>query len=79
MGVVSGAEPELRQTARARPYWNVIVIRQLPGVSFAGQGDAHRGLWQWLPDSWDLAMSNQEFPHPAVRAAGIYISADSEA
>lgn len=101
MGVVGAAEPELRHTGRARPYWNVItdldlsglttitpddaptrfkfVIRKLPvaWMSCPGQVDRSRGKWQWLPDSWEQAMSDEEFPHPAVRAAGIFISADS--
>lgn len=49
------------------------VIRQLPGVSFGGQGSIHSGLWQWLPDEWSLD-GRRLFPHPAVRAAGILIS-----
>jgi hypothetical protein len=51
------------------------VIRNLPGVVFAGgeTGDRCSGLWQWLPDSWELDWQDQELAHPAVRAAGIRI------
>jgi hypothetical protein len=51
------------------------VIRNLPGVVFTGPAtdDPRSGLWQWLPDSWDLAWQQQELAHPAVRAAGIAI------
>jgi hypothetical protein len=51
------------------------VIRNLPGVAFAGgeTGDRRSGLWQWLPDSWELDWQNQELAHPAVRAAGIAV------
>jgi len=51
------------------------VIRNLPGVVFSGDaaGDRRSGLWQWLPDSWELARQDQELAHPAVRAAGIRI------
>jgi len=51
------------------------VIRNLPGVVFSGDAadDRRSGLWQWLPDSWELAWQDQELAHPAVRAAGIRI------
>jgi hypothetical protein len=51
------------------------VIRNLPRVVFIGceTGDQRSGLWQWLPDSWELAWQDQELAHPAVRAAGIRI------
>jgi hypothetical protein len=51
------------------------VIRNLMGVGFAGgeTGDRRLGLWQWLPDSWELDWQDQELAHPAVRAAGIRI------
>lgn len=51
------------------------VIRNLPGVVFTGgeTGDRRSGLWQWLPDSWELDWQDQELAHPAVRAAGIAI------
>ena len=51
------------------------VIRNLPGVVFTGgeTGDRRSGLWQWLPDSWELDWQDQELAHPAVRAAGIGI------
>jgi hypothetical protein len=35
------------------------VIRNLPYVPFMGQGDSHRGLWEWLPDSLGLAMGSR--------------------
>jgi hypothetical protein len=95
MGVVVGAEPQLRKPDSPEPSWYVVteldlsglgsitpddaptrfkfVIRELPGVSFAGRGDVHSGLWEWLRDSWGAA-GQPLFPHPAVRAAGIYIS-----
>ena len=44
-------------------------------VSPRGQ-DARTGLYQWLPDKWNTAKNYEELAHPAVRAAGIYISAD---
>jgi len=51
------------------------VIRNLPGVVFTGgeTSDRRSGLWQWLPDSWELDWQDQELAHPAVRAAGIGI------
>jgi hypothetical protein len=51
------------------------VIRNLPGAVFTGgeSGDRRSGLWQWLPDSWELDWQDQELAHPAVRAAGIRI------
>jgi hypothetical protein len=47
----------------------------LPKVVFTGgeSGDRRSGLWQWLPDSWELDWQDQELAHPAVRAAGISI------
>jgi hypothetical protein len=52
------------------------VIRNLPGVVFTGpdRDDPRSGLWQWLPDSWELDWQPQELAHPAVRAAGISIT-----
>jgi hypothetical protein len=49
------------------------VIRNLTGVIFTSPAtdDPRSGLWQWLPDSWELAWQDQELAHPAVRAAGI--------
>ena len=51
------------------------VIRNLPGVVFDGPATENPrfGLWQWLPDSWELDWQPQELAHPAVRAAGIRI------
>jgi hypothetical protein len=51
------------------------VIRNLPEVVFTGpdRDDPRSGLWQWLPDSWELDWQDQELAHPAVRAAGIGI------
>ena len=52
------------------------VIRNLPKVVFTGgeSDDRRSGLWQWLPDSWELDWQDQELAHPAVRAAGIRIT-----
>jgi len=52
------------------------VIRNLPGVVFIGpdRDDPRSGLWQWLPDSWELDWQPQELAHPGVRAAGISIT-----
>ena len=52
------------------------VTRNLPGVVFDGPttDNPRFGLWQWLPDSWELAWQHQELAHPAVRAAGIRIT-----
>lgn len=54
------------------------VIRNLPDVTFMSPraGDERTGLYQWLPDEWSTAKNYEELAHPAVRAAGIYISAD---
>ena len=51
------------------------VIRNLPRVVFTGSesSDRRSGLWQWLPDNWELAWQDQELAHPTVRAAGIRI------
>jgi hypothetical protein len=51
------------------------ITRNLPKVVFTGgeSGDRRSGLWQWLPDSWELDWQDQELAHPAVRAAGISI------
>ena len=52
------------------------VIRNLPRAALftdGESGDRRSGLWQWLPDSWELAWQQQELVHPAVRAAGIRI------
>jgi hypothetical protein len=52
------------------------VIRNLPVVVFDGPAadDPRFGLWQWLPDSWELDWQPQELAHPAVRAAGVRIT-----
>jgi len=49
------------------------VIRELPNMPFMGHGDSHVGLWEWQPDTGGSA-GNPLFPHPGVRAAGIYVS-----
>lgn len=53
------------------------VIRRLPDVTFMSPRaqDKRTGLYQWLPDEWNTAKNYEELVHPAVRAAGIYISA----
>ena len=53
------------------------VIRNLPDVTFMSprSDDERSGLYQWLPDEWNTALNYEELAHPAVRAAGIFISA----
>jgi hypothetical protein len=53
------------------------VIRNLPGVTFMSprSDDERFGLYQWLPDEWNTALNHEELVHPAVRAAGIFVSA----
>jgi hypothetical protein len=53
------------------------VIRNLPDVTFMSprSQDSRSGLYQWLPDEWNTARNYEELAHPAVRAAGIHISA----
>jgi hypothetical protein len=46
-------------TADDAPTRFKVVIRNLPHVPFMGQGDSHHGLWEWLPDSWGLAMASR--------------------
>lgn len=57
------------------------VIRNLPGVTFMspGSGDEHSGLYQWLPDEWSTSLNYEELVHPAVRAAGIFVTASPAA
>jgi hypothetical protein len=53
------------------------VIRHLPGASFISPA-AHDGpsmMYQWLPDEWGTSMNHEEVVHPAVRAAGVLITA----
>lgn len=54
------------------------VIRNLPGVTFMSPraNDERTGLYQWLPDEWSMAKNYEQLIHPAIRAAGIYVSAD---
>jgi len=54
------------------------VIRNLPGVTFISPraDDERTGMYQWLPDEWSMARNYEQLVHPAVRAAGIYVSAD---
>lgn len=70
---LSGTEPITPDDAQTRLYF---VIRNLPGVTFMRPGnDSRTGLWQWLPDSWEMTNRHEELAHPAVRAAGIYVLA----
>jgi hypothetical protein len=55
------------------------VIRNLPGASFvtcAARG-ALSARYQWLPDEWSTSLNFEEVVHPAVRAAGVWITANA--
>lgn len=56
------------------------VIRNLPRVTFMSPspGNGSNVLYQWLPDEWGTAQNYEELVHPAVRAAGVWVSASSE-
>ena len=53
------------------------VIRNLPGVTFVSppSDDQCSGLYQWLPDERSTSLNCEELVHPAVRAAGIFVTA----
>lgn len=53
------------------------VIRNLPDVTFMSpkSDDECSDLYQWLPDEWNTALNYEELARPAVRAAGIFVSA----
>jgi hypothetical protein len=51
-----------------------LMTRKLAGIPFMGHGNDDCGLWEWMPDNWGPA-ADRVFPHSAIRAAGIYISA----
>jgi hypothetical protein len=53
------------------------VIRNLPGVGFMSprSDDERSGMYQWLPDEWSTSLDYEELVHPAVRAAGIHVTA----
>jgi hypothetical protein len=55
------------------------VIRNLPGVTFISPAadDGPSLMYQWLPDEWSTSMNHEEVVHPAVRAAGIWITANA--
>jgi hypothetical protein len=57
------------------------VIRNLPGVTFTSprSADERSGLYQWLPDEWSTSLNYEELVHPAVRAAGIFVTANPAA
>lgn len=57
------------------------VIRNLPGVTFMSprSDDERSGLYQWLPDEWSMSLNYEELVHPAVRAAGIIVTASPAA
>jgi hypothetical protein len=57
------------------------VIRNLPGVTFISprSDDKHSGMYQWLPDEWSTSLNYEELVHPAVRAAGIFVTASPAA
>jgi hypothetical protein len=71
---LSQVEPITPDDAQTRLYY---VMRNLPNVTFMtpATSNKHTGMWQWLPDSWEMANRHEELAHPAVRAAGIYILA----
>jgi hypothetical protein len=54
------------------------VIRNLPGVTFMSPraNEERTGLYQWLPDKWSMAKNYEQLVHLAIRAPGIYVSAD---
>jgi hypothetical protein len=55
------------------------VIRNLPNVTFISpQSDKGLScLYQWLPDEWTTSHNPEELVHPAVRAAGIFVTANA--
>lgn len=55
------------------------VIRNLPGASFISPAadDGPTMMYQWLPDEWGTSMNHEEVVHPAVRAAGVLITANA--
>ena len=57
------------------------VIRNLPDVTFMSprSDDERSGLYQWLPDEWSTSLNHEELVHPAVRAAGIFVTANAGA
>jgi hypothetical protein len=57
------------------------VIRNLPGVTFISprSDDKRSGMYQWLPDEWSMSLNYEELVHPAVRAAGIFVTASPAA
>jgi len=71
-----------RQQANVRPDDALTrfryVIRNLPGATFMSPraNEERTGLYQWLPDKWSMAKNYEQVVHPAIRAAGIYVSAD---
>lgn len=54
------------------------VVRNLNGATLtsSGQPDEDRGLWEWLPDRWEMANHSEVFVNPAVRAASICVTAN---
>jgi hypothetical protein len=57
------------------------VIRNLPGVTFISPtaDDGPSVVYQWLPDEWGTSMNHEELVHPAVRAAGVWVTANAGA
>ena len=57
------------------------VIRNLPGMTFISPAadDGPSMMYQWLPDEWSTSMNHEEAVHPAVRAAGVWVRANSGA
>ena len=55
------------------------VIRNLPGATFISPADddGPSMMYQWLPDEWGTSMNHEEVVHPAVRAAGVWITTDA--
>ncbi len=57
------------------------VIRNLPGASFISPAtdDGPSMMYQWLADEWQTSMNYEEVVHPAVRAAGVWITVNAGA
>jgi hypothetical protein len=72
MSAITSAEAD----ALTRFRW---VIRNLPGAGFISptDDDGPSMMYQWLSDEWQTSMNYEEVVHPAVRAAGIWITVNA--